>query len=269
MKLTQQNIEIVRSTMKGAKLAKFNESVGILEASLAQNGWITGGSRSAHKGFGQGSGINYNPRWNFSPEHPEDFNLGMCMVYGSANIITSGAIDRMFASGLVKKKFTRQYVEAWIAVCKEAYEASEYLTGLRPAPVITAIGLSPKVTATLTEMNLDIKLPSIKMARIAYRKIPAFGKDGQPLLNRFGQQIYESIPYVDWTPGTKFGRSRFSYGCKCEACGKSIPSGMFVPIEADDQKSGDHIGMWIGCDCARNIFGIKDIGVEKPTQEIA
>ena len=263
MKLTQENIEIVRATLKGAKLAKFNESVGILEASLAQNGWITGGSRSAHKGFGQGCGIKYHPTYQHTPEYRQDFDLQMSVTYGSVAIELGDAIDRMFASGVVKKKFTRQFVEAWIAVCNEAYEIRQYLTGLRPAPVITEIGLSPKVTATLTEMNLDIKLPSIKMARIAYRQIPAFGKDGQPLLNRFGQQIYESIPYVDWTPGTQFGRSRFSYGCKCEACGKSIPSGMFVPIEADDQKSGDHIGMWIGCDCARNIFGIKDIGIEK------
>ena len=69
--------------------------------------------------------------------------------------------------------------------------------------------------------------------------------------------------FVDWTPGTQMGRSRFSYGCKCEACGKSIPSGRFVAIEADDMNSGDHIGLWIGQDCARNIFGVKDEGMDR------
>jgi hypothetical protein len=190
---------------------------------------------------------------------------------GSSTTDLSNAINRLYAKISKKtdkpvvnaKKFPRELVEAWVALSNEKCDAIELLNSYRPLPVITEIGLSPRVTATLTEMSLDVDLPSIKLAEIGRRMVPGFKRDGSPLLDRRGNHMLVPEYFVAWTPGTVFGKSRFSYGCKCEACGKSIPSGRFVAIEADDKRSGSHIGLWIGQDCASNIFGVKDAGMER------
>jgi hypothetical protein len=203
-----------------------------------------------------------------NPDHGPSFALLMCLSYGSAvgcdvsRIVSSLETMTNGAGKLVRGKQTIAFINAWVALCAEKVQAVELLDEARPLPVITEIGLSPRVTTTLKEMSLDVDLPSIKMAKISKRMVPGHSRTtGEPLLNRDGTPHLVPQYYVDWTPGTQMGRSRFNSGC--QACGKSIPSGMFVPIEADDLKSGDHIGLWIGCDCARNIFGVKDIGVEK------
>jgi len=223
MQFTQEALTTVRVTLKGARLDKFNESVRIIESSMTQNGWIPGGSRSASKGFYQGSGINYDPTYYSGPEHDEDFALGMCLTYGSNLRREIGnAIERMAHANnqrtgkpvINTKKHSLEFIEAWITICNEAYEMRSYLDELRPAPVVTPIGLSPKVTATLTEMNLNLELPSIKVAEIAYREVPVMAKDGAPLW-RYGKQVFEMVPYVKWTEGTKLGRSRFSGNCSC------------------------------------------------------
>jgi hypothetical protein len=81
-------------------------------------------------------------------------------------------------------------------------------------------------------------------------------------LNKDGTRKQENYNVVVWSDGIIHGKSRFA-GNGCHACGKHIPSGRFVPVEAHDKKSNKTISLWLGCDCAKNIFGIKDIGVEK------
>lgn len=262
LNLTPELVAIVQSYLKGKKLEKFNASVQILNESLAQGGWTSRGSIKVGAGF---NGIcSYHLRYEHTPEHGEDFSLMMSLNHGSRPRPTGDAVQRLIQSDkLNAKKTPVELINAYIALLDERFSAAEFLDTCRPVPVISAIGLSPRVTATLTEMNLDIDIPSIKLAEIGRRMIPGFMRDGSPLLDRMGNPMLVPEYFVKWTPGTKFGRSRFSYGCKCEACGKSIPSGNFVAIEADDQKSGDHIGLWIGCDCAKNIFGIKDVGMER------
>lgn len=264
-RLTPEVVDAVRAGLKGKRLEKFDASVAVINAALGRGGWLPGESRSATTGFGSGCGIKWNLNYFHDDQHSHNFALMMCCNYGSnpRGEINEAAYDALFSAVNVSRKtgketpvtkgFTREFVKAWVAICAEAREAVGMLNESRPAPVITKIGLSPKVTATLKEMSLDIDLPSIKMAEIKYREVQA--------KNKKGETVTIKVPYVAWTPGTKFGRSRFHQGC--QACGKHIPSGMYVPIEADDLKSGDHCGFWIGCDCARNIFGVKDIGVEK------
>lgn len=266
--LTPELIETVRSGLKGKKLEKFNESIAILQESLAQNGWTLRGSIKSQPGFSQGI-VQYDVPFTSGSEHEEDFELMMCLKWGQATGSIGNAMDRLFArvsrktGKLLMEKVNRQFAEAWVELCREAYRATQYLTALRPKPIVTGIGLSPKVTATLKDMNLNIDLSSLMPADIKFREEPAFDKEGNRIYNRLGEPAFEYIPYVAWTPGTQFNRTRFGYNCTCEACGKRIPSRMFVPVEADDLKSGDRIGMWIGVDCARNIFGIKDKGLSR------
>lgn len=269
--LNPELIAIVQKYMKGKKLEKFNESVNVINDSLAQGGWVSRGSVKANSGFYQGCGISWDTPYESTPEHKENFELQMALSYGHDSENLGEAINRLYAAVSKKtnkpvvntKKFPREFVEAWVALSREKSLACEFLEYCRPLPVVTEIGLSPRVTATLTEMNLEVELPSIKLAKIGRRMVLGYKKDGSPLLDRRGNHMLVPEYFVDWTPGTVMGKSRFSYGCRCEACGKSIPSGRFVAIEADDKKSETHIGLWIGQDCASNIFGVKDAGMER------
>lgn len=38
----------------------------------------------------------------------------------------------------------------------------------------------------------------------------------------------------------------------------------FTPIEVYDKASRKWLGLWLGLDCGRNIFGVKDKGVDRP-----
>lgn len=269
--LTPELIATIQAHMKGKKLEKFNESVQVINDSLAKGGWVPRGSVKALSGFYQGCGIRWSTKHESTVEHRQNFELQMALSYGHDTDDLGNAIDRLYAAISTKtgkavvteKKFPRSFVEAWIQLSREKSLAFEFLNVCRPLPVVTEIGLSPRVTATLTEMNLEVDLPSIKLAKIDSRMVPGFKRDGTPLLDRRGNRMMVPEYFVAWTPGTAMGMSRFSCGCRCEACGKSIPSGRFVPIEADDKKSGQHIGLWVGQDCASNIFGVKDAGMER------
>lgn len=261
--LSQNLIDAVRSHLSGARLAKFDRSVQVLQDSLRQGGWVKRGKATASAGFYQGLSTSVH-RWEYDYADKAASAMFFCLAYGRpvAPIRLRDAV-KSIPDALMGRCGGAMVVLSWAELCLEVYMSIDMLDKARPLPVITEIGLSPRVTITLKEMNLDIDLPSIKLAKIETRYRPAFGPDLKPIVDPVtGQQMMEPYHVVVWTPGIKHGRSRFA-GSGCEACSKHIPSGRFVPIEARDLKSGDLVSFWIGCDCAANIFGIKDVGVNK------
>jgi hypothetical protein len=279
--ISQLNPNLIAKVLpafKGKKLEKLQESIDVINASLAQGAWIKGGSRKASTGFYQGiakvrvrdedAGIEVcSTDWYCSNgvAHVVQFGGKISFMESSFtdsrnhdyNHLTDADRVRRGIKVLTERcgvKLSEEIILAWIALCDEVYDAIKQLDVARPLPVITAIGLSPKVTATLTGMNLDLDLPSIKPAKIVEEKRKIM-KDGK--------EIEIRVYVVKWSEGIVHGRSRFARSGGCEACGKNIPSGRYVPIEAQDKKSGKLVSMWIGCDCSRNIFGIKDQGIEQ------
>lgn len=257
--LTPSLVSTVRSSLRGARLAKFDASIQVLNDSLAQGAWIPRGSVKADSGFYQGlaSGTRGKVEARVQELALSDrdtaFAFEMCFRFG--NPVTAEQLASA-ASRLTPVEM------AWARLCTEKRQAKAELDASRPAPRITAIGLSPRVTATLTEMGLDIDLPTIKMAKIDFYEVPAREKDGSPKFHRDGTPVMVRVYYVSWSKGIRHGMSRFAgRGCNCEACGKHIPSGRFVPVEATCRKNG-LVSMWLGCDCARSIFGIKDEGID-------
>jgi hypothetical protein len=252
-KLDSKLVGEVTYYMQGNRRQKFLDSVRILNESLAQGGWTTRGSVKSKSGFYQGLTSSRS-------SHPH-FGIQMCLSYGSAKYRNISAAD-------IEAANLNSAEKAWIALCLEADEARELLDAARPVPKITAIGLSPKVTKTFQECGLDLDLPSIQMAKIDFYEVQA-----REYVTRFGVQEYalkfdlddkpimERVYFVKWSEGVLFDKSRFA-DKDCQACGKNIPSGRYVPIEATCKKNG-LVALWVGCDCAKNIFGIKDIGISK------
>lgn len=267
----------VRSALSGSRLAKFDASIAILNESLLLGGWTPRGSVKAKSGFYQG----LVPHLNFNKDYSQQGAKGKAqdLAWGLAHTLNFGggvngkvdaSIVQIVRNGsrdrhgeLAKIKPSDDVILAWVELCAEKNEAFELLTRARPLPTITRIGLSPKVTKTLIEMNLDIELSSIRMAQIVTKYRLSLDDSGKPILDKKGKQILVPYQIVVWSKGIVHGASRFAIGGCCEACGKPIPSRMFVPIEALDKASGKLVSMWLGCDCAKNIFGVKDIGVRK------
>lgn len=162
-----------------------------------------------------------------------------------------------------KLKLSDDVIRAWIELCVEKTKANQILQNARPKPVITKVGLSPKVTKTLKEMDLDLDLSTIQHP-IVYRMVPLTDEKGKLIRDANKKKIMVLRPFVQFPDGTVFNMTRFSLKPhNCEACGKFVPSGMFTPLVAKDKKSGKLVGMWVGTDCGRNIFGIKDLGFNR------
>lgn len=288
--LDAKNIEIVQAFLKGARLAKFNASVAIIQESLAQGSWITRGSIKSQSGFYQGlakirreshTGRDLDLNWYcvaavsspieyggaphlMTPHDAKDKKAWDAMTLAEKQ--AQGIKALRAAGGLAK--VSDEVLSAWLALTTQVRAVRDFLDAARPAPKVTAIGLSPKVTATLKEMNLDLDLPSIKPAKIEPRQRDAwfFKKDtGESYRKKLKDGSWEQETYyvVVWTDGIVHYQSRFGGTGNCEACNKNIPSKKFVPVEAFDKKSNKLISLWLGCDCSRNIFGIQDVGVEK------
>lgn len=284
--LNEKLVAIIAAVLKGAKLKKFLESVKVLNDSLAQGGWIPRGSVKADSGFYQGickagaSAEVCSAEWYASNDAARLLNYGMWgkiqttqtrhekkLPYPSTELgVLELGIKTIREHS--KLKLSDEVIKAWYIIVKEKEAAKLLLDQARPLPKITPVGLSPKVTATLKECNLDLDLPSIKIAKIAFRFVQAEKynektKKWLPVILKDGSYLLDKEYYVKWTAGIRHNQSRFAGGCHCHACGKKIPSGRFVPVEAFDKKKSVLISMWLGCDCASNIFGIKDIGIEQ------
>lgn len=252
--------------MSGSRLAKFQEAITLLRTAEARGAWASREAQKVSAGFYQGLANRANVDMPSGPDTESRMVRGengetryiaghrtaaeSCFRYGRPY---EGPMPRVTTGkGRACKEIPADVVESWMKLCTVVRALCKQLDAARPKPIVTAIGLSPKVTKTLTEMNLDIDLPTITPAEIVPKEISVKDKNGNPRI--------ETVYVVKWSQGVKLGMSRFQSGC--EACGKSIPSCRFVPIEAKCRKNG-LVGMWLGCDCARQIFGVKDAGISR------
>jgi hypothetical protein len=279
-------IETVAAAFKGKRLELFRASMDILSEALENGAWLPKkASAQVMKGVNKGltgkrdilrsvdphrsnhigsdaPGTNHDLYMllrfahPLNAEHVASRNTAYATLTPTSPWTADGSI-------LPVQGLSAKLVQAWQDVCEAVHAACEMLDEARPKPVITAIGLSPKVTTTLKEMDLDIDLPSIRMAKIDYYGTQKWDeKKNAWKFKQNGMPIMEHAYFVCWTKGIKHNMSRFAHSGGCEACGKHIPSGRFVPVEANCRKNG-LVSFWLGCDCARNIFGIKDLGLAK------
>lgn len=276
--LDKNCFSIVESAFKGKRLEKFQNSLRILVESLEAGSWIKGGSRSCDSGFYQGIEKNagyfkkdYDDK--NAPAQDSAWALMMSLQYGKSY---KGTLSIGDAFHILKKQLknnhsnrapkisvTEEQVEAWVQLCNEKATAIEWLNSARPIPVITDMGASPKVLRTLDEMNLALTASSLKFPKLERREKPYKYINVYTGEEETGKHVY----YVTiWEKGIKHGQSRFSGfapsgHCRCDACGKSIPSGMLVPLEGKDNR-GQWMSMFVGTDCAKSLFGVKDIGID-------
>lgn len=290
-------VKIISDFLKGNKLKFFTSCVDIINESLALGGWTLRGSVKSVKGFSQGLMSVYLEYTNFKTFNPETSEMddtpesifrdklsNFCRSLGGCN--RSGyelnEIDALYNALLeetdrngkaFKVKFSVDVAKAWIALIAEVDEARMRLDKYRKLPVITEIGVSPRVTRTLDEMGMGAESYTVILAELERHE--KWVKEEKIVFNRKTKKKEKTGIFFDklivwytvkWSEGIKHRWSRFGeLSCNCEACGKNIPSRRFVAMELH-RNDGVKCSMWVGTDCASNLFGIKDVGVERPQE---
>lgn len=292
--LNPKLIKIISEAISGKRLEHFINCVNIINESLALGGWTSRGSVKSQKGFSQGItnyiGFDRSTYGDYVDgervETEESRRQGIACNLARALSGSSGSSksEGLFKFALkdveeayevlngsytrqgkeIKLKVSVEVAKAWIELCDEVKEARIFLDTSRPLPVITEVGVSPRVTRTLDDMGMGASSYSVKLAELERRE-----KFVDAIDKRTGKKIKKRIVWyvVVWSEDIIHNQSRFSlYSCNCDACGKKIPSGRFVAMELH-KDNGEKLSMWVGTDCAKNLFGIKDVGVERPQEE--
>jgi hypothetical protein len=266
--ITDEQIQPIRRFFGGKRLAIFDEAVAVIRESVAQGGWVSRGAQRASKGLGKGIASHKalsKPTIDYGdPRSQALFRCYMAASYGTH--LRQEELDVATDDDLrdLGPKVPIGVMRSWMGLMVALRAIFADLDASRTLPAVTEIGLSPKVTATLQDIGIDLDLSTRRMPPLDWRWVDAREiKDGRVvvILNPDGTPKQVKFYFVRWPDRTVFGSSRFSHR-DCEACGKTIPSRMFVPVLIDNRAGMPH-GFWVGCDCARNIFGIKDVGLPK------
>lgn len=119
--------------------------------------------------------------------------------------------------------------------------------------VVDPTKVSPTVRKTLDGLNLN---------SLTIRVCPMEYRDEEVLLPS-GKKVTTKVAYLVWPKGTKHGCSRFlttNENYQCQACGHAIRNPFnWVPVLVDNKAGVPH-SIWVGRDCAKNLFGIELVG---------
>jgi hypothetical protein len=139
----------------------------------------------------------------------------------------------------------------WAAAFAPVAELMERLDATRPKPVYVFKTLSPTV---LTNVNaaMGLNLTTVREPETIWVKVERLAKDGT--------KFWTWAPKIIWPEGTVHNTSKFAYGTAnnntCHACGHAIKNAFnWVALLADN--NGEPRSLWVGKDCARNLFGCK------------
>jgi hypothetical protein len=262
---TLTDIEVISAYFKGARLSAFLTSVAVVRESIAQGTWVSRGRARAGKGIKDIGAVVHLNESMLRYDDPRRAPLYACCRSAEFGVgLRQADLDVATDDDLVMiaPKVPVDVTRAWLRLMVALRSIYDDLDASRPMPVLTEIGLSPKVTTTLQDANLDLDLATRRMCPLGWRWVDATRiKDGrlEVILDRDGSPVQEKEYFPKWPDDTVFGASRFT-NCDCEACGKTIPSGLVVPVLVND-RAGRPLGFFFGRDCARNIFGIKDAGI--------
>jgi hypothetical protein len=140
-------------------------------------------------------------------------------------------------------------VKAWASDLAPVAAAIKKLDMTRPKPVFTTLGVSPTVTATLAHIGVVGSLETLRACPIETFEVervnPKTGK----------KEIVTKLRLV-FPEGCLHGSSRHHSDTQCQACGHGISNPYnWVVLLIDDAQGRTH-SLWVGRDCARNLFGI-------------
>lgn len=135
--------------------------------------------------------------------------------------------------------------KSWCEDFAPIAEVVEKLDATRPKPVLLMKTLSPTVLGNVGAA-MGIKLDTLTIPEMEWKKVEA--------LTPKGERYWTWEVNILWPEGTKHNTSRYASGDHCHACGHRISNPFnWAPLLADSE--GGKKSLWVGKDCARNLFG--------------
>jgi hypothetical protein len=280
----------------GKSLEKATAALKLLDQSVKQGFWVKGASRSVRAALGKTNVAaklaNANQVWlerlgvpdgkgtydsEYAATRQLGWNIYMSLAYGNFEQLVQldlaaalNALGPAFPAPSTLLPLQRQHrteVLSQVAEYQKAFApvaaAVAELDEARPPPVFTSIGVSPTLTATLTDLGFigDLK---VSVCPIRWEKRETTDKDGKKHTFFIGILL--------WPEGTVHGASRYrgtDIHEQCEACGHAIKRIFnWVPLVLEGAGQPPK-SLWVGRDCAKSIFGVKmdgDLDIEE-TQE--
>lgn len=177
------------------------------------------------------------------------------MMYGAVSqapdcLALAGELEPLCRTDAERKALSlaREWAEHFAPIAEQL----AVLDATRPEPVIVLGSLSPSVAVNVGT-TMGINFTTIRLPEIIYVKRSGLNKDGK--------RIYWSEPRIVWPPGTRHDCSRFATGRQCHACGHRIKNPFnWVPLVADTSEGP--VSLWVGHDCARNLFAVDVTSIE-------
>jgi hypothetical protein len=175
-----------------------------------------------------------------------------------------------------KKGRTEDAIISAIDMMIEVKRAFDYLNSVVVQSKLDISSLSDRQRDTLSSSLVDIDFMSLRLAKIVYPVtiIPvdiefATAENKNHRANAcYSVNIFAQVPAIEWEQGTVFGATG-KQGHQCDACGKNIPSQMFVFLQATCKRTGRTLGLQFGTDCAHRMLNVKSDGVRRGLNGVA
>lgn len=270
-------IEIDRAAVLGWFTGKAREkassALDAVEACLVQGYWVKGVSRRVRASLNKAGVASRLGRDNegwldrlgvpagelaFDAKYRElreiGWNIRSYLCYNAyealARVDFAKAINAITASGLnttkdAEKVLVIESARRYAADFAPVAAALAQLDSTRPPPVVTELGASPTVTATLARLGAA----KATICQIKWEKVARADGKG-----------WYYVGTLLWPEGTVHGASRYNgtnQNDQCEACGHAIRNIYnWVPLVMDGPGQPPK-SLWVGRDCAATLFGIK------------
>lgn len=264
------NKTAILSWFTGKALTEAQHALGLLEQSLELGSWIPGASRRCHSAMSKSNvakkfakaneeayraiGATETNRYS-TPGWSMWFMLFFGSVFDSRNANFAEVRKNLPLDGSSKLV---DYAELYLKDMTPVADAMAMLDATRPIPVFTKLGVSPTITKTLEGIfgrGMDFKMDKIYVCPSHLEKLES--------VDDKGQTVYRFVMVLDWPANTVFRASRFANtgsADQCHSCGHAIRNPFnWVPILAEDTLGTPH-ALWVGRDCAKNLFEIKAEG---------
>ncbi len=246
-------------------------ALDLLAQSEAQGAWVPGASRFVDARLGKSNVATKMGRAHGkalegvgdykTPAAQRGWNVMMVLTYPYPKRLGAHVTELDWtAIRTAAPASLRMVVDFAEKLCKDFAPVAALMVRLdatRPLPVITKIGASPTVTATLTNLGLVAKAETAQVC-------PGHWEE-RTSVDAKGKTVYRQVWILEWPTGTVHGKSRYAHGShagnsQCEACGHAIQNPFnWVPLLLDNEAGRPH-SLWVGKDCAKTIFGVKVTG---------
>lgn len=259
------------SWFSGKSLENAKLALDLLAQSEALGYWIPNASRKVRAAMSKQNvaakyagkhlnameyfGINISDqRWEEGS--PAEFGREIRSAFSYGNIYRIQDLDFDAARKTARNDLEKEIVENGRRFAADFAEVAALITRLdatRPKPVFTSIGVSPTLTATLTDLGVGgASLDTIRPCPMEHVLVEKTNP-------KTGKKYFEYETRLVWPENTVHGASRYDQtrnNMQCQACGHAIKNAFnWVPLLVD--VAGVPHSLWVGRDCCKSLFGIE------------